>query len=155
MSKENRASRKVDDNFSELLQEFRVAQQGVQVLFAFLLTVPFTNRFVTLSLQQKWVYALALMSAACSAIMFIAPVSHHRILFHQGLKAAIVDYASLIGQLALLFMIVSMLSAIFLISNIVFGILTAILCTSFGLIFSFMLWYLVPLRIQKLNNQSD
>ena len=82
-----------DRNFGDLLQELRVAQAGVQILFAFLLTLPFSAGFPHASAFQRDVYVVALLTAAASAAMLISPVAFHRALFRQGRKPELVRYA--------------------------------------------------------------
>src|SRR3989440_12619176 len=81
---------RADRNFTELLQELRVAQTGVQILFAFLLTLPFTQRFNVVTTELKWVYLATIVCAALSMACLIAPVSQHRIVFARGLKPRLV-----------------------------------------------------------------
>jgi Family of unknown function (DUF6328) len=81
-----------DRNFIELLQELRVAQTGVQILFAFLLTMPFTNRFGQVSDLDKVVYVITLVAAATAMALLIAPVSDHRQVFRQGRKPQLVRH---------------------------------------------------------------
>src|SRR5256714_6588449 len=83
-----------DRNFSELLQELRVAQTGVQVLFAFLLTLPFTNRFERITGVQRGTYVVTLVAAAAATALLIAPVSYHRLVFRQGRKPQLVRTGS-------------------------------------------------------------
>src|SRR3954466_7564238 len=73
-----------DRNLAELLQEVRVAQTGVQVLFGFLLTVPFTVGFHQITALERAVYFATLMLAGAAALLLIAPTSHHRLLFRCG-----------------------------------------------------------------------
>ena len=73
-------------NFMELLQGLRVAVTGVQVLFAFLLTVPFAPGFARVAEAERWLFYVAIVGAALASMFFIAPVAQHRILFRQGLK---------------------------------------------------------------------
>ncbi len=73
-----------DRHLAELMQEVRVAQTGVQVLFGFLLTVPFTVRFDALASGQRALYFATLALAGAAAMLLIAPTSHHRILFRCG-----------------------------------------------------------------------
>src|SRR3954471_5919238 len=82
-----------DRNFADLLQELRVAQTGIQILFAFLLTLPFSNGFPRTTAFQKDVYVVALLAAAASTAMIISPVAFHRALFRQGRKPELVRYA--------------------------------------------------------------
>jgi hypothetical protein len=138
-----------DQKYIELLQKLRVSQIGVQVLFAFLLAVPFSQRFEEVQYYQKIVLVGALLTAAVSAILHIAPVNHHWILAGEGLKIAIVDYANMISRVALLFMVGSMLACVFLFVDVILGMLTAIICTSVGVIFSIIFLYVVPLRLRR------
>ena len=81
----------VDRHFTELLQELRVAQTGVQILFAFLLGLAFTPRFPDLSDAQQRVYLATLVLAAVSAALLIAPVGYHRTVFRQRLRPQLVN----------------------------------------------------------------
>src|SRR3954466_7434131 len=106
-----------DRNFGDLLQELRVAQTGIQILFAFLLTLPFSNGFPKTTAFQKDVYVVALLSAAFATAMIIAPVAFHRALFRQGRKPELVRYAHRMASGGLAFLLVSMLSSILLITD--------------------------------------
>src|ERR1700761_1578050 len=97
-----------DRNFADLLQELRVAQTGVQILFAFLLTLPFSNGFPKTTQFQKVVYVVALLSAAAATALIISPVAFHRALFRQGRKPELVRYAHAMATAGLGFMFVSM-----------------------------------------------
>ena len=92
-SQEDRKER-VDRELIELLNEVRVALPGVQVLFAFLLTLPFTQRFVDLSDRQEWVFVTALLLSALSAALLIAPTAHHRLSFRRGTKESMLRWAN-------------------------------------------------------------
>src|SRR2546423_2537775 len=74
----------------ELLNELRVALTGVQILFAFLLTVPFTQRFAQVTQFQRYVYFVTLLCAAIAVALFIAPTAQHRVLFRRHQKRALV-----------------------------------------------------------------
>src|SRR6059036_3433818 len=82
---------RADRNMIELLQELRVAQTGVQILFAFLLGLSFTPRFPDLQPSQQAVYVTTLALSASSAAFLIAPVSYHRLVFRRRLKARLVQ----------------------------------------------------------------
>ena len=128
-----------DRNFADLLQELRVAQTGVQILFAFLLTLPFSNGFPKTTAFQKDVYVVALISAAFATAMIIAPVAFHRALFRQGRKPELVRYAHRMATGALAFLLISMVSSIFLIVDfllsrpmaILLGVLAALVFLTF------------------------
>ncbi|GAA4961915.1 DUF6328 family protein [Actinoplanes utahensis] len=106
-----------DRNFADLLQELRVAQTGVQILFAFLLTLPFSSGFPQVSQFQKDVYIVALISAAFATAMIISPVAFHRALFRQGRKPELVKYAHKMATGGLAFMLIAMTSSVLLITD--------------------------------------
>src|SRR2546429_7750584 len=83
-----------DRNFTELLQELRVAQTGVQILFAFLLTLPFTNRFDRVTELDRGVYVATIVAAAAATALLLAPVRYHRPVFRKGRKPALVQVGS-------------------------------------------------------------
>ncbi|MFG1946768.1 DUF6328 family protein [Nonomuraea sp. NPDC048826] len=117
--KETRQER-ADRNFVELLQGARVAVTGVQVLFAFLLTVPFSQGFERLSAFDRWLFYVALVSAALASICYIAPANQHRVLFRQGLKEKLVRRSNRYGIAGALALIVSMTSATMLVVDFLF-----------------------------------
>src|SRR3954451_17524891 len=105
-----------DRNFDDLLQELRVAQTGVQILFAFLLTLPFSNGFPKTTAFQKDVYIVALLAAAFATAMIIAPVAFHRALFRQGRKPELVRYAHKMATGGLSFLLISLISSVLLVA---------------------------------------
>src|SRR3712207_7407058 len=74
---------RADRNFAELLQELRVVQTGVQILFAFLLTLSFMDRFATVDAFQRTVYVFTLVASATTIVLLVAPVAVHRLLFRS------------------------------------------------------------------------
>jgi hypothetical protein len=112
---------RADRNFVELLQELRVAQTGVQILFAFLLTLPFTQRFAQVTGEQKAIYLATLVSTSLATACLIAPVSQHRILFRRGRKRELVQSGSRLAGIGLVFLWLSMVGAVFLIFDVVVG----------------------------------
>src|SRR3954447_17005231 len=121
---------RADRNLSDLLQELRVALPGVQVLFAFLLTVPFTQRFGDLSDFQEKLYFGVLIAVALATVMLVAPTAGHRILFRRQQKEYIVTLANNLALIGLGLLAVSMCGAIALISDFIFGETTAIVSTA-------------------------
>jgi Family of unknown function (DUF6328) len=124
-SEEERADR----NLSDLLQELRVALPGVQVLFAFLLTVPFTNRFSDLSGFEQKLYYGVLIAVALATVLLVAPTVGHRILFRQQQKEYLVTIANRLALIGMFLLAVAMCGAIALISHFLFGAATAIVST--------------------------
>ena len=142
---------RADRNLSDLLQELRVALPGVQVLFAFLLTVPFTQRFDDLSGFDKKLYYGVLISVALATILLVAPTAGHRILFRRQQKEYLVTVANNLSLAGLLLLAIAMCGAIALISDFIFGATTAVIsaCVMAAAFFGF--WYMGPIvRRQKL-----
>ena len=133
-----------DRNFSELLQELRVAQTGVQVLFAFLLTLPFTNRFEKITGADKYTYVFTIVAAAAATALLIAPVSYHRLVFRQGRKPQLVQVASRLAVLGLMCLLAAMLGAVFLAVDVVFhSAVAGIIVGGLAVLYIF-LWYVLP-----------
>jgi hypothetical protein len=133
-----------DRNFADLLQELRVAQTGVQILFAFLLTLPFSNGFPRTTEFQKGVYFVALLSAAFAAALIISPVAFHRALFRQGRKPELVRYAHRAAGVGLGFTLLSMIASILLIGGFVLSTGVAITLTAIAAAWFLTFWAAVP-----------
>jgi Family of unknown function (DUF6328) len=138
-----------DRNLVELLQEVRVAQTGVQILFAFLLSVPFTARFERLSSFQEIVYFVTLLAAGAAALLLIAPTSHHRIVFRLGDKEHLVRTANRLTILGLAFVALALVGAILLISDLLFPGVVAVAATSAAVLICLVSWYLLPLARRR------
>jgi O-antigen/teichoic acid export membrane protein len=133
-----------DRNFSELLQEVRVAQTGVQILFAFLLTLPFTSRFEKVSALDRDTYVVTIVATATATALLIAPVSYHRIVFRQGRKQQLVRVASRLAELGLVCLLVAMLGAVFMVVDVVLGSpIAAGIAAVLAALYVF-LWYVLP-----------
>ncbi|GAB2819962.1 DUF6328 family protein [Actinoallomurus bryophytorum] len=137
-----------DRNFIELLQELRVAQTGVQILFAFLLTLPFTNRFGEVGDLDKVVYVITLVAAATATALLIAPVSDHRQVFRQGRKPQLVRTASTLAQAGLGALLVAIIGAMFLVLDVVAGLGWAAGIAVVITLLYLMLWYMLPKLIR-------
>jgi len=140
-SEEERADR----NLSDLLQELRVALPGVQVLFAFLLTVPFTQRFNDLSDFEQKLYFGVLIAVALATVLLVAPTVGHRILFRRQQKEFIVTIANRLALIGMLLLAVSMCGAIALISHFLFGPTTAVISTIVMATAFVGFWFLGPI----------
>jgi hypothetical protein len=134
----------LDRNLGELLQEARVATAGVQFLFAFLLTLPFTQRFGELTEFHHDLYTVALMSTACAAIVLIAPVSFHRVLFRQHEKQAIVTFTDRAVLVGLVLLLLGMASAVLLVLDVVLGRGPAVVGSAFVAGLGASVWFAMP-----------
>lgn len=112
---------RADRNFHELLQELRVAQTGVQILFAFLLIFPLQPLFRQLDADQRAGYLVALGLCATAACLLIAPAAYHRMVFRRGLKEQLVLVASRFAILGLICLLGSMAAGVHLVVSIVAG----------------------------------
>lgn len=140
------ALERTDRNLLELLNELRVAIPGIQVLFAFLLVLPFNARFEEVTEFERVVYLVTLMSTAIAAVLIMAPSIHHRLEFRKGLKEETVRDANRPSILDLTALAVAMVGAVMLVVDFVAGAGTMIACVA-GLVVLFALvWYLMPLR---------
>jgi uncharacterized protein DUF6328 len=115
------ALERCDRNLVELLQEVRVVQTGVQVLFAFLLTAPLAARFPQLTSFQRLDYFATLLAAGAAAVLLIAPTAHHRILFRLGDKEHLVAVANRLTLAGLACVAVAMIGALLFVTDLMFG----------------------------------
>lgn len=140
------ATDRADRNLSELLQELRVALPGVQVLFAFLLTVPFTQRFGTLTQFQVDLYFAVLLLTALATVLLIAPSANHRLLFRKRQKEHLVQVSNRLAIAGLGVLALAMCGVILLISDVVFGAGETRTIASVGALAVFIFfWALMPL----------
>ena len=120
-SRRETANERADRNLSELLQELRVVLPGIQVLFAFLLTVPFAQRFGSLTRYQVDLFFVILLLTALATVLLIAPTANHRLLFRKRQKEHLVQVSNRLAIAGLAVLAVAMCGAILLISDMLFG----------------------------------
>ncbi|WP_052422740.1 DUF6328 family protein [Nonomuraea candida] len=142
--REESEQERADRNFVELLQGARVAVTGVQVLFAFLLTVPFSSAFARLDQVDRWLYFAALISAALASICYIAPASQHRVLFRQGRKETLVRRSNFYGILGALALAVSMTTATLFVIDYLFDATLAWITAGLLALLALWTWFLQP-----------
>ncbi len=117
----DRQERKRDRQMIELLNELRVALPGVQILFAFLLTVPFAQGFQRVTPFQRDLFFAVLMATAVSTICLIAPTATHRLRFHQNERAYVIETSNRLLIAGLVFLAVAIVGAVVLITDFLFG----------------------------------
>jgi hypothetical protein len=139
------AAERDDRNLGELIQELRVVSLGVQVLFGFLLSLPFTVRFVRLDTLQRDLYLTSLVLSAVATTLLLAPVAYHRLVFRRGLKEGLVRFASLTAALGLAAVGAAVLVAVLMVIDFVAGALPAALITAVVACLLAGLWYAMPL----------
>ncbi len=141
---ETKADR-LDRELGELLQELRVLLPGVQVLFAFLLAVPFTDRFDAATDSEKGLFLTALISAALASVFLVAPSAFHRILFRERDKEWMIVTSNRLAITGTVFLATAMTCALFLVAEVIYGSnLAAGVAAGLGVAF-LLVWYVIPL----------
>ena len=129
----------------EVLQELRVAITGGQLLFGFLLTVPFAQGWADTDELQRTLYLITLLAIAIATVCFIAPTAAHRLRFRRRDRSYLVDYANASAIAGLVFLMVAMICAVLLVTDFVFSRTTAILATGVLALVLVSMWFVVPL----------
>jgi hypothetical protein len=136
---------KRDRQMMELLNELRIALPGVQILFAFLLTVPFSFRFDKLTPFQRTVYYVTLIATALCTACLIAPSAAHRLRFHRGERAWLVESANSLLIVGLVILSVAITGAVLLITDILFdGVVVWIYTAAVAIVIA-GLWFVRPI----------
>ena len=137
--------RVLDRNWTELLQELRVAQTGTQILTGFLLTLPFTSVFPDLAHGQKTLYLVVLLGSVVATGLNVAPVAYHRILFRRRKRRWLVAAANVVARAALVMLALDSAGVVLLVFDVVVGRLAAVITAAAVLVFLLLLWGAVPL----------
>lgn len=146
---------RLDRNLAELLQELRVALPGVQVLFAFLLAVPFQQGFKEITPFQEKAYFITLLFTAISAALLISPTSYHRMTFRRGQKDHLISIANRLALAGIGCLALAMTGAITLITDVLFGSTATIVFSAAALSMFVALWGLLPLRRRLESEERD
>jgi hypothetical protein len=135
-----------DRNLTELMAELRVALPGVQVLFGFLLVIPFDARFKETSGAQQGLYFATLVLTLLASMLLIAPTVIHRLRFRMGAKAYIVTIGNRLAIAGLSTLALALTCAIAFITDFVFSPGAAIAVGVVAASGFLLLWYVLPLR---------
>jgi hypothetical protein len=142
-----------DRNLIELLQELRVAGLGVQVLFGFLLSLPFTSKFQKLGHGQRGLYIASLVLAAVSTALLLGPVAYHRIVFRQRQKERLVRAGNVMALCGLVAVALSISAAVLLVTGYVEPGLPSALITAFIVLLFAGLWFALPLARRETDRE--
>ncbi len=141
--------RQLARNVSELLQELRIAQTGVQLLFGFLLAVAFTDHYARASGFEQVVHLVAVGFTTTAVALLTAPAAWHRLLFRQGRRPEILRVANTLTVAGLSCLAVAMTATVLLIFKVVAGpVLGTVAAVLVALLFG-VLWFLLPLRVRR------
>ena len=141
---ESRSDR-LDRELIELLNELRVALPGVQILFAFLLTVPFAGRFERITDFQKDTYLFAFLCAMAGSVFLMAPTAYHRIQWRRHDKEQMLRVSNALAIAGTVFLSLGMAASVLFVTDFLFTRTVAIGATALaGLLFA-TFWYALPL----------
>lgn len=148
-------AQRLDRNFGELLQELRVAQAGIQILFGFLLSLAFQSRFQALDTFQLDVYLVTLIAAALAVICFTGPVAAHRLLFRRGVKDFLVRYTARLAGVGLAFLAVAVVGGVVLVIDVLLSHAASIGIGVALVVIGSALWLLVPWSVRHRGHEPD
>jgi thiosulfate reductase cytochrome b subunit len=140
---------RITRNFTELLQELRVTQTGVQILTGFLLTLPFTTRFPHIDSLQRYAYLAILTGSVVATGLIIAPVAFHRALFRRGERPWIVEAANRAARAGLLALALTTSGVVWLVFDLVTDRTVATVAGVVSVIFFSSLWGALPILSRR------
>jgi O-antigen/teichoic acid export membrane protein len=140
------AHQRLNRELIELLNELRVILPGVQVLFAFLLTLPFASRFTELSRVDRDLYLVALLLTVLASIILTTPSAYHRFLFRRHAKAELLEISNRLAVLGLSVLALAMSCALFVITDFLLGAVAASVVTAVAGGLFVLFWYALPLH---------
>jgi hypothetical protein len=139
---------RADRNWDELLSELRVTQTGVAILFSLLLTVPFSARFDAVSAFGRSVYLAALLLSAASAVVLIAPVAYHRVLFARGEKLQVVRVSQHLALAGLVLLSLAVSAVLLLVCDMLLSRAAALMVAGAFYAATIVLWF-VPAIVRR------
>ena len=145
---------RLDRELNQLLNELRVAMPGVQVLFAFLLAVPFQQRFTEVTDFQRDVYFVTLLAAAAASALFIAPTAYHRLMFRARDKPMLIDISSRLAVCGLACLALAMNGAVLLVTDVLFEGTTVIVTITLTVTLYVGLWFVLGL-LRRLSGDTS
>jgi Family of unknown function (DUF6328) len=140
---------RADRNMIELLQELRVAQTGVQILFAFLLSLSFTERFGSIDAVERWTYVSTLLCSVLTAGLLVAPAAVHRVTFRRGVKAETVQLGHRLFTLGLGTLMLTLTGSVLLVLDVAVGLEFGITAAAVIGIVLVALWFVLPLPLVR------
>jgi hypothetical protein len=149
-----RPPERADRNMIEMLQELRVAQTGVQILFAFLLSLSFTHRFASIDGFQRGVYVTTLLLTALTTGLLVAPAAIHRMLFGRGVKAVTVRIGQRLFVAGLVALALTLVGAVLLVLDVAVGRPFAAWASGAVGVVLVGLWFVLPLPVRARNEQA-
>ena len=155
MSRRETDDERLDRELIELLNELRVVLPGVQVLFAFLLTVPFTNRFQSITDTQEQIFFVTFLLTMVATGLLIAPSAYHRLRWRRHDKEQLLVTSNRLAISGMVVLALALSGAVFLVSDVLFESIAAVtLVTAATVVFLFWFWYGLPL-MRRIRDPAD
>jgi hypothetical protein len=136
---------RLDRELVELLNELRVALPGVQVLFAFLLSIPFTERFAKLTDLQRDIYFAAFIATALSSVLLMTPTAYHRLRWRQYDKEHMLRLSNILAIIGIAFLAAAIALVVFVVTDLVFFGSAAAVATAIVTGTAVSFWFIIPL----------
>jgi hypothetical protein len=155
MADEESTGERLDRELMELLQGIRVVMPGVQVLLAFLLTVPFQQRFAQLPGSLRNAFFAAIACATLATVLLIAPSTHHRLLFRAREKEWLLRVGNQMALWGTVLLGASIVLALYVVTNVLFTSEQALLTTAVAIVVFAGLWYVLPLTRRSSSSSSS
>jgi len=146
---------RLDRHWTELLQELRLVQTGTQILFAFLLTIAFSQPFRQSDRFTELVYAGTLVAAAIALALLLAPVSFHRIVFRRKLRDKLIRYASRLTEIGMVFLLAALSGGMLIALDVVFARGLAIFIVAVVVVLFLLVWYALPALVRRAADGRD
>jgi predicted membrane channel-forming protein YqfA (hemolysin III family) len=154
MSPSESKDERLDRELIEFLNELRVVLPGVQVLFAFMLTVPFTNRFSGITNEQKQIFFATFLCTTAATALLIAPSAYHRLRWREFDKEQLLKTSNRLSIAGMIFLTLALVGAAFLVTDLLFHAAAAALVTAAVAGFFLWFWWGLPL-MRKLQDRQD
>lgn len=139
---------RLDRELIELLNELRVVLPGVQVLFAFLLTVPFTNQFRRITHEQELVFFGTFLLATVATVLLISPSAYHRLRWRQRDKEQMLQTANRLAIAGMAFLAAALTGAVFLLTDLLFASTAAVVLVT-AAVAALLLWFWYGLALLR------
>jgi FtsH-binding integral membrane protein len=140
---------RLNRNLDQLLQELRVVLPGVQVLFAFLLAVPFATRFNQVDQFERVVFFVALLFASLAVVLLLAPSIQHRILFRHDQKRYLVETGTRLAIAGMTALACSITLSLVLVAHFLYGIWAALIVGGAAIVAIGVIWFAIPIERRR------
>ncbi len=147
--------RRLARNVNELMQELRVAQAGVQILFGFLLSIAFTERYASVGNYIRVTHLVTVLCAAVSVAFLTAPAAWHRVLFRQGRREDVVSSGNSFALIGIAFLSLAMTGTVLLVAEMVIGRWAAISVGALSFVIFTGLWFVWPITARSAEGADE